>query len=246
MKKTDFEISLSGIDEQRFGIRTAKASGLSDEDIPGMLTYCDENGVALLITRSSADDIATAQELERNGFLIMDTLVYYLFDFAKKSIPEDRGKVTIRMHEPGDEESVEMVAVDSFRGYTGHYHADPRLDDSRCDEVYTSWAHSSVASRDVADEVLVAVMEEEIVGFATLKFNSPDEGEGVLFGVAPKAQSKGIYRSFIIRALEWFHSRGAKQVVVSTQVNNIAVQKVWTRVGFEPCYSYYTFHKWFR
>jgi GNAT superfamily N-acetyltransferase len=246
MKKTDLEISLSKIDEQHFGMKTAKASGLSEENIPEVLAYCDENGVVLLTTRSSVDDIAAAQELERNGFLIMDTLVSYLFDLSKKSIPEDKGKFAIRMHEPGDEESVKMVAMDSFKGYAGHYHADSRLDNSKCDEVYTSWAYSSVVSRDVADEVLIAVIEEEIVGFATLKFNSPDEGEGVLFGVAPKAQGKGIYGSFIISALDWFHSRGAKQVVVSTQVNNIAVQKVWTRVGFEPCYSHYTFHKWFR
>jgi hypothetical protein len=34
-------------------------------------------------------------------------------------------------------------------------------------------------------------------------------------------------------------------MLISTQITNVAVQKVWTRLGFEPSRSYYTFHKWF-
>ena len=34
-------------------------------------------------------------------------------------------------------------------------------------------------------------------------------------------------------------------MVLSTQVTNLAVQKVWSRLGFEPSRSYYTFHLWF-
>ena len=83
------------------------------------------------------------------------------------------------------------------------------------------------------------------VGFATLRLNNSDEGEGVLFGVAPKAQGRGIYRSFMVKGMEWCMKKNATHMVVSTQITNTAVQKVWSRVGFEPNNAYYTFHKWF-
>jgi len=91
----------------------------------------------------------------------------------------------------------------------------------------------------------VGTIERRIVAFATLRRNSAEEGEGVLFGVAPEAQGRGIYRSLMIGAMLWFRTRGTARMVVSTQVTNAAVQKVWTRLGFEPWKSNYTFHKWF-
>ena len=44
-------------------------------------------------------------------------------------------------------------------------------------------------------EVLVAEVDGRLAGFATLRMNNSEEGEGVLFGVAPFAQGSGIYRS---------------------------------------------------
>jgi GNAT superfamily N-acetyltransferase len=108
-----------------------------------------------------------------------------------------------------------------------------------------SWAVRSCVSKDVANEVLIAERDGRVVGFATLRINSPQEGEGVLFGVAPEAQGLGIYRSFMLSGMQWCRQQGVQRMLVSTQITNIAVQKVWCRVGFEPSHSYYTFHKWF-
>jgi GNAT superfamily N-acetyltransferase len=183
--------------------------------------------------------------MEREGFLLMDTLLYYARNLATAPVPEDTGSVPIRPVRPGEEDDVMRVAAESFRGYYGHYHADPRLDCEACDAVYSSWAYRSCVSRDVADEVLVADVDGAVAGFATLRLNTPAEGEGVLFGVAPAAQGRGIYRSFMVEAMRWCVEQGAEDMVVSTQVSNTAVQRVWARLGFTASRSYYTFHKWF-
>jgi GNAT superfamily N-acetyltransferase len=174
----------------------------------------------------------------------MDTLFYYKFDLYKKSIPEDLGKIQIRKIKVGEEEEVRNAAKQTFQGYFGHYHADSRLPKNKADEIYIDWAYRS-SIKEAAEEVLVAVIDGKIVGFATLQINSNTEGEGVLFGVIPAAQRKGIYRSFIIGGLNWCKENGMETMVVSTQITNIAVQKVWSRVGFEPYKALYTFHKWF-
>jgi GNAT superfamily N-acetyltransferase len=240
-----FSVSLSAIDEKRFGIRTAKAILAHSDDLSTMLDFCQEHRVTFLITRCSTQDLSIAQMLEQAGFFLTDTLVYHGRDLLKTPIPEDTGPIEIRCVQPGDELALRTVAADSFRGYFGHYHADGRLAPAKCDEVYVDWAVRSCLSRDVADEVLIADDGGTVVGFATLQLNSAEEGEGVLFGVAPAAQGKGVYRSFMIQGMQWCLSKGRRRMVVSTQVTNIAVQKVWARLGFELSHSYYTFHKWF-
>jgi GNAT superfamily N-acetyltransferase len=239
------DVRMSAIDEERFGIPIARAPLVNLDTLPSIMNFCRANGVIMLISRCLASELRVVQAMEREGFLLMDTLPYYSRNLTKTPIPADAGKVPVRPVRPGEENDVKAVAAESFREYMGHYHMDDRLDRIKCDEVYTSWAFRSCVSRDVADEVLVADLEGSVVGFATLQLNSPEEGEGVLFGVAPSAQGRGIYRSFMIRGMEWCLSRKAARMVVSTQITNIAVQKVWTRLGFELSHTYYTFHKWF-
>lgn len=239
------QVYLSAIDEERFGIRTARAKQVTLDTLPAIMDFCRANDVTLLIARCLTSELRAAQAMEREGFVLMDTLVYYARKLLKKPIPPDTGEISVRPVRPGEEEIVKAVAAESFRGYFGHYHADERLDPVKCDEAYVDWAVRSCVSREVADEVLVADLEGTIAGFATLRMNSEEEGEGVLFGVAPFAQGRGIYRSFMVHGMEWCLSQGARRMVVSTQIINIAVQKVWARVGFEASHAYYTFHKWF-
>ena len=238
-------IRLSEIDEERFGVRSARAFEVKAETLGAITDFCRANQVLLLMARCSASDIRAAQAMEREGFLLMDTLVYYVCDMAKRGNPQDSTDITVRPVKPGEEAQVEAIAIDSFRNYFGHYHADERLDRVKCDEAYRSWALRSCKFRDVANEVLVALLQNRVVAFASLCLNNSRDGEGVLFGVAPSAQGQGIYRSLMVNGMQWCLAKGRTRMVVSTQITNIAVQKVWTRLGFESDHAVYTFHKWF-
>jgi GNAT superfamily N-acetyltransferase len=242
---TDGEtIGFSEIDSERFGVRVARAYIVSDR-LSRVLEFCATERIDLLVARCRTSDLEAAQGMESKGFLLMDTLVYYSFDLTKKEIPEDPCKVRVRRLLPGDEEEIPKVASAAFKGYMGHYHADRRLDPGQCDEAYRSWAERSCTTDKAADEVLVAEIGGKVAGFATLRLNSPEEVDGLLFAVAPESQGKGICRLFMIRSLQWCRAQGAKRMVISTQVTNVSMQKVWCRTGFEPSHSYYTFHKWF-
>lgn len=237
-------VTFSEIDSQRFGVRIARAQ-IGPENLLRVLDGCAAEKIDLLIARCATSDLTTAQNMEAHGFSLMDTLVYYRFDLAKRTIPEDTGQFPVRSFHPGDAEQVRRVASAAFAGYMGHYHADRRLDPRQCDEGYVSWAERSCIPKTAADQVLIAEHNGRVVGFATLRLNSPQEVEGLLYAVAPEWQGRGICRSFMIHSLQWCRSQGAKRMIISTQVTNIFMQKVWCRVGFEPSHSYYTFHKWF-
>ncbi len=237
-------IAFSEIDSGRFGVRVARAHIVSDQ-LSRALDFCAIERIDLLIARCRTSDVEAAQGMESKGFLLMDTLLYYSFDLTKKDIPEDPSEVKIRPFHPNDEADIPRVASAAFKGYMGHYHADVRLDRDQCDAAYCSWAERSCTIDTAADEVLIAEIEGKVSGFATLRLNSPQEVEGMLFAVAPESQGKGICGSFMIRSLQWTRAQGAERMVISTQVTNVSMQKVWCRTGFEPSHSYYTFHKWF-
>jgi GNAT superfamily N-acetyltransferase len=235
--------AFSEIDSVHFGIRVARASDVSLDDLAEVMHFCDVNRIDLLIARCATTDTSVAQAMEKQGFLLMDTLVYYKADLIKRPLPPRRATMRVRALQPADESQVQDLAAAAFKGYFGHYHADPRLDQRKCDEAYRSWALRSCTG--AADGVLVAEQVGEVLGFATLRLNSPQEGEGVLVAVAPKTQGRGIGPALMVDCMHWCKERGAQRMIISTQVRNISAQKVWCRVGFEPSYSYYTFHKWF-
>lgn len=244
-QQIDNQIHLSAVDEDRFGIRTARTYVDSENGLRHVLENCRQQEVKLLIARCPSSELRVVQVMEDAGFRLMDTLVYYRRDLKKNPPTEKPAAPFIRPFRESDVENIQTVAAQSFKGYYGHYHADPRLDPAKCDAGYVEWAVRSCTNRAVADEVLVAEADDQILGFATLRMNHATEGEGVLFGVSPAAQGQGVYRAFIIEALHWCVAQGAEQIVVSTQITNIAVQKVWARLGFEMNHSYYTLHKWF-
>jgi GNAT superfamily N-acetyltransferase len=245
MSKEQNPISLSVLDENRFCIKTAKAPWMKIEDITYVLEFCKENQVELLIARCPTVDLTVVHEMEHLGFSLMDTLTYYVCKLKKNKTFDRTPGMNVRPIIKGEELIVKSIAAESFRGYMGHYHADKRLDPQKCDDVYTDWAYQACLSRNETNEVLLVENEGVICGFATMSKKNIDEGEGVLFGVSPSFQGKGVYNLLMKGGIEWCIAQGLDKMLVSTQIINVAVQKVWIRLGFEPIQSYYTFHKWF-
>lgn len=233
--------------EERFGVRVALLDMVMIAEVGEILERCRAENVRLLIVRCATDDVPTVHALETAGCQLMDTLLYFRRSLTGGALPTPvpADRVVIRPARPEDAPRVEEIAADAFRGYGGHFHADPRLDRAACDAVYTSWARASVLSREVADEVLVAEAGDKVAGFLTLKFTASEIGEGPLYGVATEFQGRGLGRAMMAYGLHWFRERGAAWMQMSTQVTNTRSQRVWIRLGFEPSHSYYTFHRWF-
>ncbi|SEO21197.1 Ribosomal protein S18 acetylase RimI [Duganella sp. CF517] len=238
-------IALSDIDRQRFGVTVAKTTLAGGDAVAAVMDWCADAAVALLIARCPTTELALAQRLEQAGCFLTDTLVYYrkqAVDAGAAPLPDG---YSTRLATPADADAVERLAGATFAGYLGHYHTDARLRAADADLVYSSWAASSCRSPAVADAVVLIEHAGGIVAFATLKTLADDRFEGVLFGVHPAHQGKRLYQALMRLAQQWGGARALATMVVSTQVTNVAVQKVWCRQGFEPSDSFYTFHKWF-
>ena len=235
-------VEINALESARFGITAAR---LTDPFAPlaQVNAAARTMNVQMMTVRVDSTDLRRVQELEDDGYRLMDTLVWYgreLVDLPE--IGPSPADEIIRRAGPEDAAKVATVAQEAFAGYCGHYHSDPRLSAAAADAAYVDWAESSVARCTDSRPVLVAVAQDRIVGFLTLDLEA---AEIVLNAVIPGEQGKGTYGRLIDRALETGRKAGLTRLAVSTQLNNLAPQRAWVRRGFRMQRSLHTLHKWF-
>jgi ribosomal protein S18 acetylase RimI-like enzyme len=239
-------ISLSDLDSRRFGHVTAKADIRAGDDVEGILQECADRQVRFLIARCSTQEVGKVQEMERLGFFLTDTLVYYGKEpIAARTRELPEGFAT-RAAAPADAAEVEALAARAFHGYSGHYHADPRLERARCDEVYASWAANACRGGEFCTHMILITSagSGEIAGFAALKRSDDTEFDGVLFAVHPAFQGRGLFAHLLELSQHWGMAHDFQRMSYSTQLTNIHAQKTLCRHGFVPERSSYTLHKW--
>lgn len=205
---------------------------------------CRSSGVEMLTLRVLTNKVALVQALEALEFRIMDCLVYYQCSTEYLSAAKP-SSLEIRKATAEDAKAVAETARLCFSDYSSHYHADARLDRVKVSEGYIDWAERCCTDREVASCVFVAIVGEAIAGFIALRQNSPSEGEGVLNAVHPSFAGAGIYGQLITRSKQWCRDNGMKRMVISTQIDNLKVQRTWSNQGFYLNKSYYTLHRWF-
>ena len=240
---------LSELDTAHFGVRIARVHLDDEQSLAAAQSFCRDNAVAMLIARCSTNDTDIVNTAEADGFRLMDTLVYYW----QKPNPQAEGAaaarvagLSIRPVRPGDESRVRKLSETCFEGYRGHYHADPRLDQARCDQAYADWAYRSCLERGPDSEVFVGEIQGEVIAFTTVVQSAQESlGENLLTGVAAGFRGQGVYAAMVSEAIAWAGRKGCRQVQLSTQITNVPVQNAWMRLGFKLKESCYTLHKWF-
>lgn len=238
-------IEFSPAETKRFGIRCAKVI-TSDAPLKEIDRAARAQDIVLLSIRVATDDTARVQDLEDDGFRLMDTLVYYHRSLdGELPVPISRAGICIRAADPSDAQQAGALAARAFAGYLGHFHADRRLSQADADAVYVDWAKNSVLLSKPDLPVLVAEAEGEMAGFLASRKLNGDIGDITLNAVHPRMQGQGIYGLLLDHALRLLQSAGCPEVTISTQVNNITVQKAWSSRGLRMQSSVYTLHKWF-
>jgi ribosomal protein S18 acetylase RimI-like enzyme len=235
---------ISKIDQQRFGVMTAKATLEGGDSVCDLIQKSKDDQVKFLIVRVPTNQIDITKQLENEGAFLADTLVYYVKNEVEFYANQLINGYEMRNAIVEDADSLEKVALETFENYPGHYHADGNLKKIDCDKVYASWAANSCKDKNVADSVLLIEKNNEIAAFATIKVIGESEIEGALFGVSPAHRNQGLHLHLTKASQNWAVNNGYRRMITSTQITNMIVQKNWCKLGFELDRSYYTFHKW--
>lgn len=202
------------------------------------------NDIDIAIIRIPSNKLELTARLDVIGFpyIVADTLVYYECKFdnytpkALRNADLEFEKCT-SIH--GD--LIEELTGKIFPNYTSHYNSNSFLDKNLILDGYKEWARGYT---DADGKVVFLVKKNGVnIGFATCSWeNDSKKCEGVLYGVLAEYSGGGVYSDIIRYTQEYFRKKEFEKMLVSTQIQNFAVQKVWTREGFTLTESYNTIH----
>lgn len=231
------------LETERFGVRTARGVVTSAIEEATLLAEARMLGAQLLILRCLADDLAATHALERAGALLMSTVVTFARTLVGAALPSEARHVEIRPAEQFDADRTADIARRAFSGYPDHYHADPRLDERRCDEVYAAWAWRSCREPGVADHVIVAVVDGVVQGFCTCRLDGQVVW-GDLDAVDAAARGMGLHHALSAERIRWAAAQGASLIRVPIHLTQTRPQRTALRLGMFPESASHTFHLW--
>lgn len=251
------EYSASPAESRRFGVSVARVTVLSDdaasssdrlrevlrtasEDVLVVRYPAAELGLGAVVA-TSGRDVIPAGALTYWGALAADVVARPV----DQPEPVDVVSVSEWVHAGPDggvvEDVVDVVVAESFAGYGNHYVANPLLDHVAALAGYQEWARLTVSAHP--DDVLLLRRGAQVIGVATCHVSpESDRLEVLLAGLVPSAQGQGLYALLLAACAEHASYRGKAELIISTQVHNVRVQRTWARAGLLPFGAVETVH----
>lgn len=236
-------LSYSEIESNRFGLNIYR-SKIENFKVSDLKKQIIENNVDILMLRMPSTKKSHHHDLEKMGFdfIHADTLVYYISDLFKYDFKKIKNEVKFERVTNTNSDIFNEIIPIIFKNYQNHYFSNSLLAHNKINEGYIEWA-KSYSKNDKEKVSWFVYKNNKIAGFATCSFNHNEKTcEGVLYGVMPEFSGQGIYADLIRFTQNYFKEQGFEKMYVSTQVQNYAVQKVWSREGFYLTNSFETYH----
>lgn len=138
---------------------------------------------------------------------------------------EIQGKEKSFMSKPSREVEVQEVKLNDLRDLK-------KVEKSAFDKF---WCLDERSLLDVLDNEIgfVAVLNNQVVGYS---IGSIRHGVGTLVRLAVRSdcQGRGVGSQLMVTLLEWFGKEGIRSIMVSTQEDNQAAKKLYSKFGFKP------------
>lgn len=222
---------LSEVESRRFGRRVSRNTFESIDS--QAVRAIQQARPDLAIVRFPSSELAHVHRLAMFGAspIVADTLVYYGCELAS-TIPRPLRNTALEFRRADSSRTDDLRGLVNliFRDYRNHYVSNPTLDHEAILAGYVEWGLSFVSSRD-RGVAWIVYLNDRPVAFANCSSDG-DVFEGVLYGVHPEFAGQGIYGDLIAFTQAHAKEQQFRRMVVSTQIDNLAVQKAWVRQGF--------------
>lgn len=235
-------LSPSALESARFGLEVMRGKQLEvDSKAVAKAILASECDLAIIRVPSAAGGLHGVSRWSL-PLIHADTLVYYKCDLGSYTPAGLRNPdLVFRRAISDDLQALRALIAETFLGYKSHYHANPLLAPAQILAGYQEWAEGHALSPERT--LWIAERDGRLAAFAACSETADGRtGEGVLYGVSPSESGGGIYGDLIRYTQADFAARGFSTMLVSTQVNNFAVQKVWAREGFHLFEAWDTYH----
>jgi ribosomal protein S18 acetylase RimI-like enzyme len=229
------------------------SSRVAGDVIGECLRSAAARGVKCVMCKLNSSQFSAIHALERNGFLLMDTLLDFTFDFQRFPLssitpPRHGGALLTRPARPDDLSQVLDVSERAFANFIGRYHVDEMMRDGTGAAVYRKWVESAFAGW--ADLIMVAEINGSLAGFGIWRMPSALEAKYSfriahysLAGVNPDHAGLGIYSALALAGMKTIDG-SVNYIEGPVHVTNFAVHRALQRLGWRITGARHTFHRW--
>jgi ribosomal protein S18 acetylase RimI-like enzyme len=247
--KSMWEIKHIGLESRRID-GSPIATGLVAEIVRRIAAW----NADFLLCKAVPSHTAIIHALESNGFLLMDTLLNFVFDCRARGSNSHQQLVpegfVLRLATSSDVEPLAQVAQSSFAGHFGRFHADPRIGHAAATKIYEEWIRS--CANGWADWIVVAMHGDRVAGYSAWKKPSMlDQKHGVHLGhfsigaVHPDFFGRGLFSALTREGMERLRLL-ADWIEAPTHIDNHAAQRGFLRLGWRIVGAQHSFHKWLK
>ena len=232
-----------------------EAARVSEALIRQGLQHARNGGYDFVLCKTYTDDAVTIHALERQGFLLMDTLLGFVFDLRKcpaaaQRVPVVPKGVELRIAGELDRAGLVEVAEGAFTAHFGRFHSDPRIGPEWGRTIYKRWIESCLDGW--ADWIVLAETSGRIAGFTAWK--KPSEGETLhqlglghysIAAVHPDFIGRGLFSALSDQGVNLMRGL-ATRIEAPTHVNNYPIHQGLIQMGWRIEEAQYSFHKWLK
>jgi ribosomal protein S18 acetylase RimI-like enzyme len=234
------DVTASMAESSRFGLAIARCSVPlgSDAAADDVARAIEMHDAEITMLRYPTERVEWLYVLTRcladHHLLHADTLVYWVLSVGTGVGPSS-------VHGLAVSNAVDSAIIDQLTGrifgdYSNHYSANPLLSREAARAGYREWAAATPL-----EQALVLSEGGSPIGLATTSIAS-DHLEILLAGIVPEQRGLGRYPHLLAEVEKRAEQRSMPRVVISTQSQNVGVQRAWARFGFLPHSAFNTIH----
>ena len=184
------------------------------------LSFAEYSQWDVVQAKISSADYWSMDKLSRQGFVLAEGEVELAI-----AIKETTRQVGIRIARPSHIDSLRYLASTLF---TATRFRAPWFEPPLIEQFYAQWIDNAVQGC-FDDQCLIKLDSQgDIAGFISLR-----ETDGVarigLLGVSPEHRGQGAGSELLLAALDWARAKGCSQLLITTQLSNLAAMRLYLR-----------------
>ena len=228
-------------DSQHFSLTIGKFSIASEEDIsfiPKLNHLAGEGNYDLVYVFS--DFNLSSKKVITEGLKLVDKKV--VFTKSISCLESQKLDLSYLHSYSGDGNNIRLESIAFESGKYSRFKIDNKFPAGSFESMYSLWLSRSI-KRIIADDVIVYIYKDEILGLLTYKIHNDVCVIG-LIGVYPKSQNRMIGTHLIAKLEFDLKNKGINKIEVATQLDNEIACRFYKKNYFKIKEIKYIYHLW--
>lgn len=231
-------------DTDHFGLRIGRVNRrhLTEVSVQEIVEWQNSEAIECLYFLADFDDPETARLAQAYNFQLVDIRITLEWTSGRGQLArfDPDSQLTMRSFQPADIPILAEIARESHTDT--RFFFDQNFPRDKSEALYEVWIRHSCEG--LSDRVVTACVDGQVAGYIVCKILDDASGQIGLVGVAEQSRGKGVGKSLVNAALDWFAGRNIRSVQVVTQGRNIAAQRLYQKCGFATRSVQLWYHRW--